>query len=215
MKFLIINDVSTFKSNLKKIIYIYIIPIIIYGIFLKVFKAEINDVMILNMFSLNIEIESNNIIAIIICLLSLFTYIYISYLLFFNDLNYQKEFIFLRINRGKWVSYKLMFLGFIIFVLYVVKIIFFSFLFNVQILNYISILIKGYLYFLLESLFLILMLANYKEMFSLLLFVFFNVFIGINIVEVSYLFLIMELIVSFFFIIALIKGNKLLERRWY
>jgi len=171
--------------------------------------------MILNMFSLNIEIESNNIIAIIICLLSLFTYIYISYLLFFNDLNYQKEFIFLRINRGKWVSYKLMFLGFIIFVLYVVKIIFFSFLFNVQILNYTSILIKGYLYFLLESLFLILMLANYKEMFSLLLFVFFNVFIGINIVEVSYLFLIMELIVSFFFIIALIKGNKLLERRWY
>ena len=145
----------------------------------------------------------------------IYLYIYISYLLFFNDLNYQKEFIFLRINRGKWVSYKLMFLGFIIFVLYVVKIIFFSFLFNVQILNYISILIKGYLYFLLESLFLILMLANYKEMFSLLLFVFFNVFIGINIVEVSYLFLIMELIVSFFFIIALIKGNKLLERRWY
>ncbi len=213
MKFLIINDLATFKKNFKSIFFFYFVPIIIYGILLKVSNIDINEYTILNIFSLNIEIETNNIIAIIICLISLFAYIYITYLLFFNDLNYQKEFIFLRIKISKWIAHKLTFLAVIIFVLFAVKILFFSILFNIQIFNYIIILMKGYLYFLLESLFLILMFANYKEMFSLLLFVFLNVFIGVNIVEISYLFLIMELIVIFILIIHLIKRNKLLERR--
>lgn len=215
MKFLLKNNCSIIHQSIFKIILIYFIPLFIYCFCMKIMIKEINEYYILNMLSLNIDIQNNFTLSILMFFITLFSFVYISYLLFSHDLKYQKEFIFLRMKLSRWIIYKTIIISLVILFLYLIKIFIVFYCFNINIIEFIPLIIKGYFYFLMITLLFVFLFVNFKEKFSFLVFILINIFIGINIIKIPFILLLVGSVINLIMIYNIIAKNTILERKWY
>lgn len=99
------NDINTIKNDLKKYIISFILIIFGVYIFKTLTKSFYDNNSLYQILGLNFN-NSTDIISIFLSLAYIFTFIYISFYLFFKDILYQTSNYFLRIKFDSWYIYK-------------------------------------------------------------------------------------------------------------
>ncbi|MDO5393604.1 MAG: hypothetical protein Q4F33_03295 [Mycoplasmatota bacterium] len=108
MKFILVNDLMHLLNNRKKYLLLYIIIPFLVSLLLPL---ELPDKLSSLFFSLgnNLNINKCNIVEICMYLFNVLMFIFLVADLFFKDLAYYKEYIFLRKKIHIWFSYKTIF----------------------------------------------------------------------------------------------------------
>ena len=139
MIYILKKDFSTLKQFIPKIILFVYIPILLYYITITGNKEFIHN-RLNNAFSLEIIINKITWIELILFLLHIFTYLYLSYYIFKKTAKNNIENIFLKIKYKKWLAYKSISIFLILFILTFIKFLIYSVLlgFKITIIPFIS-----------------------------------------------------------------------------
>ncbi len=108
MKFILVNDLMYLLNNKKKYLLLYIvIPFLVCLLLPVELKNELSSLNLL--LGNNLNINNFNIVEICMYLFNISMFSFLIADLFFKDLTYYKEYIFLRTKIYIWFSYKIIF----------------------------------------------------------------------------------------------------------